>query len=440
MPFDGPLKPGDAVGVNFLTGDLSMGATGTVTHIDGDRVYAFGHPMYNLGPTEFPMTRAYVYTVLPSLASSLKLSTTGDVIGTFLQDRATAIAGRLGPGPRMIPITLTLEAAARSQAHVPFQRRQRPAVHAADDLRRDPRNDRVVRAAERHRHLHACAGKARVKNYDDINFDNLFSGDQASTGAASYMVAPITYLVANDYEKVDLEALDFTIGSSEEPKTATLQRVWIDDPRPRAGRTVPLKIALRTFRGEDVVKTLADRRFPPTPPARSRFWCRTARGSASRSCANRGCPSNSATSSQLIRTLNKGRRNNALYVKLLGSDAGAVVNGESLSSLPPSVLAVLEADRNGGNFNPLQTATLGEWEVATEQAVSGSRTPHALDARRTAPRLADRLDRLSRCSHHHGQSRFLRRGDRRGRRRSSPCLDRTRHRRSSFRPPRRPIS
>ena len=45
------------------------------------------------------MTRAYVYTVLPSLFSSTKLSTTGEVIGTFLQDRATAIAGRLGPGP-----------------------------------------------------------------------------------------------------------------------------------------------------------------------------------------------------------------------------------------------------------------------------------------------------------------------------------------------------
>ncbi len=54
--------------------------------------------MYNLGPTEFPMTRAYVYTVLPSLFSSAKLSTTGEVIGTFLQDRATAIAGRLGAG------------------------------------------------------------------------------------------------------------------------------------------------------------------------------------------------------------------------------------------------------------------------------------------------------------------------------------------------------
>src|SRR4030095_14621897 len=109
MPFEGPLKAGDAGGVSFLTGDVELGATGTVTHIDGDRVYAFGHPMYNLGPTEFPMTRAYVYTVLPSLFSSIKLSSTGDVIGTCLQDRATTIAGRLGAGPRMIPVAVTLE-------------------------------------------------------------------------------------------------------------------------------------------------------------------------------------------------------------------------------------------------------------------------------------------------------------------------------------------
>src|SRR5262249_2776114 len=108
-PYEGPLKPGDAVGVMLVGGDLQLGATGTVTHIDGDRVYAFGHPMYNLGPTEFPMTRAYVYTVLPSLFSSMKLSSTGEVIGTVLQDRATAIAGRLGPPPRMIPVKLTLE-------------------------------------------------------------------------------------------------------------------------------------------------------------------------------------------------------------------------------------------------------------------------------------------------------------------------------------------
>jgi hypothetical protein len=76
----------------------------------------------------------------------------------------------------------------------------------------------------------------------------------------------------------------------------------------------------------------------------------------------------------MIKSLNKARRNDTLYVKLLGAEAGAVVNGEQLSSLPPSVLGVLEGDRNGGNFNPLRSATLAEWELVTEHAVSGSRT------------------------------------------------------------------
>ena len=69
-----------------------------------------------------------------------------------------------------------------------------------------------------------------------------------------------------------------------------------------------------------------------------------------------------------------GARGADRLLHLLGSDAGAVISGELLSALPPSVLGVLEADRNGGSFNPLQSATLGEWELPIEQAVSGSRT------------------------------------------------------------------
>ncbi len=372
MPYEGPLKPGDAVGVGFLNGDLELGATGTVTHIDGDRVYAFGHPMYNLGPTEFPMTRAYVYTVLPSLAASLKLSTTGEVIGTFLQDRATAIAGRLGSGPRMIPITLTLESdrgpkrtfhfgVVNDQLFTPLM------TYAAilDTLGSYERQNGVA--------TYTVRGKAAVKKYDDIAFSNLFTGNTASAGAASYMVMPITYLMANDYEKVELESLEFTVSSSEEPKTATLQRVWLDESRPRAGRTVPLKVSFRTFRGEEVVRTL-----PVTIPANARgsLSILVTDGSRLEQAEQREArlPQQLRSVSQLIRTLNKGRRNNTLYVKLLGQEAGAVVNGEALSSLPPSVLSILEADRSGGSFNALQTASLGEWELPTEHAVTGSRT------------------------------------------------------------------
>jgi len=60
-------------------------------------------------------------------------------------------------------------------------------------------------------------------------------------------------------------------------------------------------------------------------------------------------------------------------VKLLGSEAGAVIKGEALTSLPPSVLSVLEADRSGGSFTSLSSATLGEWQVPMDRALSGSR-------------------------------------------------------------------
>src|SRR5213595_3441196 len=97
----------------------------------------------------------------------------------------------------------------------------------------------------------------KLNKYEEITFDNLFSGgDSPSIGAAAYIVSPITALIGNDYEKVDLEGLDLTINSTEEPRTAILERVWLDDPRPRAGRAVPLKVLLRTYRGDDIVRTL----------------------------------------------------------------------------------------------------------------------------------------------------------------------------------------
>jgi hypothetical protein len=371
MPFDGPLKPGDAIGVTFVSGDLELGATGTVTHIDGDRVYAFGHPMYNLGPTQFPMTRAYVYTLLPSLFSSSKLSSTGDVIGTFLQDRPTAIAGRLGAAPKLLPVTLTLDAerggsrtfkfnVVRDQLFTPLM----TYTALVNTLGSYERQFGVS--------TYAVRGTVRMKKYDPIVFDNLFSGDNASGNASAYIVAPLTSLINNDYEEVDLESLELSVKSTEEPMTATLERVWIDEPRPRAGRTVPLKVALRTFRGEDLIRTV-----PITIPANASGSLAVMvsdggrLGLAEQREARLPQPRSVA---QLVRSLNKGRRNNVLYVKLLSSEPGAVVNGELLSSLPPSVLAVLEADRSGGNFNPLHSATLGEWEVPTDHAVAGVRT------------------------------------------------------------------
>lgn len=374
MPYEGPLKPGDAIGVMFVDGDLQLGGTGTVTNIDGDRVYAFGHPMYNLGPTAFPMTRAYVYTVLPSLFSSSKLSTTGEVIGTFTEDRATAIAGRLGPAPSTIPVTVTLESD-RVPTHVFHFTVARDELFTPLMTLSALQSTLLSYERQYGASTYEVSGTASLKGHDPVTFMNLFSGtgqESPATNASTYVMAPIASLVANDDEKVELERLDLTFKTSEEPRSASLQRVWIDDPRPRAGKSVPVKVLLRTYRGEDVIETV-----PIDIPANAHGTLsvtvmdgarlnqldqREARGPQPRSIA------------QLIRTLNKARRNDALYVRLQSSDPGAVVNGELLTALPPSVLAVVEADRTSGGVSALSSATLGEWSIPVGRTISGQRT------------------------------------------------------------------
>ena len=369
---DQPLQPGDPLGVGLIQGDLSMAGTGTVTMVDGDRVYAFGHPFYNVGPARFPMMRAYVHALLPSLAISSKIAAVSNVIGTIEQDRATAVYGRLGAGPAMIPLRITLESSGR-------QKMDRFAFEVAEDPLLTPLlayagmlNTFFSHARELGATTYIVKGTARIKDHTDIAFEDIFTGSQAPLTAATAVAGPLTSLLSNDFERVAIEDVDLSITSIEEPRTATLERIWIEEPRPRAGRSVPLKIVARTYRGAEIVETvMVD--IPPHAIGRLQILVSDGAQLGQRDRQELRLQREARSIEQMIEALNTAKKNNRLYIRLLGTQAGAVVKGETLSSLPPSVLAVLEGDRSGGSFVPLTTATIGEWEIRTDRFVSGSR-------------------------------------------------------------------
>ena len=365
-----PLQPGDAVGVGLLTGDFELGATGTVTHVDGDRVYAFGHPLYNLGPTQFPMTRAEVQVVLPSLMASSKLASFGEIIGTVQQDRATAIAGRLGPGPSMIPVTITLNSdrapsrtfnfgVVRDFTFTPLL----TYLSVANVL---TSYERGIGPAS-----FAIRGSASIRSEGDLSFEDIFSGDQPAGGAAAYVAGPLTALLKNSGENVEVEKISLTIDASEQPRSARIERVWLDTTRPRAGQEAIVNVALRSSRGQEIV-----RQVPIEIPANLTGSLQLTVADAARTTLDDRRDTRGADMqrvSQMMRTFNRARRNNRLYVRLTSSDSGAIVNGEPMAGLPPSVLAVMESDRNSGTVGALRTMTRGEWELALDFAVTGSR-------------------------------------------------------------------
>jgi hypothetical protein len=370
----GPLREGDAIGVSLVGGDLEMGATGTITHIDGDRVYAFGHPFFNLGPAGLPMTRAYVHTMLPSLASSFKIASMGDVIGTMQQDRATAIAGTLGKGPYMVPMKVTLQSSRDGDANTrSFTYRLgndqvfTPLLAYVTMFNTITSYERQFGAA-----TFSVKSRARVKGHPDLALEDVFTGDNAALGASTAIAGPITMLLANDLEPITLDGLDITIDSSEQPRSATIERVWLDEVRPRAGRTVPLKVLTRTYRGEEKISTIPIDLPSNVSGALSILVTdgRQLNAIEQRDLRRSLQPQSVA---QIIRVLNNTRRNNRIYVRLLTGAPGAVVNGEAMTALPPSVLAVLEGDSNGGSFTPIRSAAVGEWELTMDSAVAGSR-------------------------------------------------------------------
>ena len=367
-----PLQPGDPVGVGLVTGDLTMAGTGTVTMVEDGRVYAFGHPFYNLGPAQFPMTRAHVITVLPSLAISSKISTIGETLGTIDQDRATGVYGTLGPGPRLIPVRVTLH-----QGEPNFDRTFNfeiiedpvftPILAYTSML-----NTFVSWTRDLGPRTYVVNGAARLRDHGDVRFGDIYTGSTASFAAASALTSPIAALFANEFEPVRLEAIDVRVSTVEELRTATLERVWLDVVRPHAGDVVPVKILSRTYRGAELIETL-DVRIPDHAAGTLTIHVSDAATLASQERQEGREITDADTLDQLIRNLNRVRRNNRLYVRLVRTESGAVDRGEQLPSLPASVLAVLEGNRSNGGLGQLSQTTLGEWELPSDHAISGSR-------------------------------------------------------------------
>lgn len=365
-----PLRPGDPVGITMVSGDLEVGATGTVTEIDGDRVYAFGHPFYNLGPTTFPMTRAWVHAILPSLQSSLKIASTGAVIGTISQDRATTIAGRLGPGPAQIPVSLALTMGGTTRTfrmQVAQDQLFTPLMTYLSIVETLTSYQRQMGTS-----TYAVTGRMSLKGRGDIAIDDVFTGDQAPTGAGNAVMGPLNSLLRNVHEDVTIDGVTLNVTASEDTRTAVLERVSVGAASVKPGETVPVTIQARTYRGAPITRTV-----PVRIPANARGAVSILVADAVRTVQadpRDAGPAQMQSLPQLLTALRSVRRSNRFYVRFVTPEAGAVVRGESLQALPASVIAVMEGDRQGGSFRGLGAALTGDWDVAFDYAVSGSRT------------------------------------------------------------------
>ena len=102
------LKPGSSISAMLVRGDLEVSATCTVTYIDARHLLACGHPIFQLGQVSLPMATSDVVATLASPLNAFKIINTGATVGTFNEDRDSAIGGLLGVQAHMIPVHITV--------------------------------------------------------------------------------------------------------------------------------------------------------------------------------------------------------------------------------------------------------------------------------------------------------------------------------------------
>ena len=250
-----PIEPGSAVGVELVRGDVSVGALGTVTYVEGNKVLAFGHPFLKKGNIGYFMTNAYIFSTVNGLENSFKVGTTGEPVGLINQDRGAGIAGYLGRYPTIIPMRIIVKdndtGKVQDAAVQVVKDEQLSAVLSATTMFNviDKAIDRVGPGTAKV----SFEITGRNMPVETIRRENMFYSP-ASVGEATVgeFLEAMSMLTGNQYNPVDIMDVKVNVSVSEERRTATIIEANTNTPSAKPGDTINVGVKIKPFRGEPI--------------------------------------------------------------------------------------------------------------------------------------------------------------------------------------------
>ena len=366
------LHPGSMISVQLMTGDMSVGADGTVTYIDGDKVYAFGHRFLDVGPTSLPFARAEVMTLLPSLNASFKISAPKELMGIIAQDRNTAVAGLLGRRAELVPLDISVRHGSR----------------AADMYRMKIVNDPYlspfllqmavfssVDATERTLGAASLSVKGMIEfegKQPPISLDNMYAADSGSAMQVSMSAAiPLSYAMQAGFDSLRVKRVSLDIATTETKRLLQIEQVIPSRREVHPGDSIDLTTLLTGENGLEVSRTVRYRVPVGASPGTLNFS--VADGSQTSIAELRQIVgSEPRTPAQVVANANKMRSNKKAYVRVWRADADFQVDGQDLPDPPPSAALILASTQA---ITQTKNSKIGEFEIdAGEMVIAGSKT------------------------------------------------------------------
>ena len=241
------LEPGSMISVQLLSGDMSVSADGTITAIDGNRLYAFGHRFLATGPTDMPFARAEVLALLPNLSSSFKISQAQEWMGTITADRDTAISGITGRRANLAPLDIRVGANSYHMNMVQ-DRVMTPVVAQMAVFSAMDSTERSVGPA-----TYAVRGHIDFDG-GSVKLDNVYSGDVSVSTVASLGVAqPLSYALSSGFDELRLKGVTLDIAPLETRSQMEISDITASR-QVRPGEDVEMTVVLTGENGAETIK------------------------------------------------------------------------------------------------------------------------------------------------------------------------------------------
>ena len=379
-PDDGHLAAGDMAGMVLVQGDVSINSACTVTAVQADRVFLCGHPFLSLGDVQIPMARSRVVTTLSSELASTKIVNVGGSIGTITGDHLTAVTGRLGPAPAMIPLDLTLrvsgtEPGKQKKLHFEIVNLPKitPLLVSLTTFNGLTQNSLYGEGTTLH-----LSGEIRLQGHPPVQIENTFApGDSLAPDGfpiALTMQNVFTRLFTNSFEPAKVESINLQVESVPGRRSFTIESAWLEKGEAAPGEALRVRVLLRPYRGSARVEETTVR--VPEQIARGttlRVLVSDADllNRASRGFGFAGASSGPNGLDPLIAMMNRERRNDRLYVGLFAPAPTLLWDDKELPNIPLSQINVVDGRPTPGTVQILRETLASESSIPLGGPVSG---------------------------------------------------------------------
>lgn len=266
--YNASLKPGSAVGVAIVYGDFAVGATGTVTAVDGKKILGFGHPFLHRGNVNYFMTDATVVGTISGQSNGMKIANIGNIIGRISQDRETGIAGTIGDFPTVVPVKVRIKDATLGRtddygARIAYDEDFLPELSGGIAYAAMTKTSDTLAGATANVHFTIRTNAAEGGKFERSNmFYNTADVGQIAVGE---LMQAMSIVCSNTEQESDIVDVQVDVQMESGRKTATLLSAVPDKTTVKPGDLVKFTTTIKPYR-RDKETLLIPYRVPVTAP------------------------------------------------------------------------------------------------------------------------------------------------------------------------------